>query len=133
MDNSAVYSDAIDYFLQMTGGRWKLPVIFVLSRTGVMRYGALKRCLNGVTDKMFSTQLKELERDGLIHCKQYNQVPPKVEYSLTEKGKSLLPVLYAMHNWGSEQMKNEAAESDFARSGLNYRQLMKNSGETQSK
>lgn len=109
MQEHKQYSDPMDYFLSVTGGRWKLIIIFSLSRaeSGVLRYGQLKRCLNGVTDKMLSTQLKELEQDGILLRKQYEQIPPKVEYRLTEKGRSLLPIIHSMHRWGYEVMRSE--------------------------
>ena len=67
-----------------------------------MRYGELKRALSSVTHKMLSSQLKELESDGLIMRKEYPQVPPKVEYSLSELGKSLMPVLQTVCKWGED-------------------------------
>lgn len=67
-----------------------------------MRYGELKRALSSVTHKMLSSQLKELESDGLIIRKEYPQVPPKVEYSLSELGKSLMPVLQTVCKWGED-------------------------------
>jgi DNA-binding HxlR family transcriptional regulator len=65
-----------------------------------MRYGELKRDINGITHKMLSKQLKELEKDQLIIRQEYSQIPPKVEYSLTDKGVSLLPLTEAICNWG---------------------------------
>lgn len=70
------------------------------------KYG-LKRSLEGVTHKMLSNQLKELERDGIIIRKEYPQVPPKVEYYLSETGKSLMPVLQEVCHWGHEHYKGE--------------------------
>lgn len=70
-----------------------------------MRYNEIKRILGNITYKMLSNTLKELERDGLIVRKEYPQVPPKVEYSLTEKGKSLMPIMSTMCNWGDKYKK----------------------------
>ena len=67
------------------------------------RYNELRRLLPGITHKMLSQQLKELELEGLIERKQYNEIPPKVEYSISEKGLSLKPLLEEMHKWGREQ------------------------------
>lgn len=81
------------------GGKWKLIILWHLMEHPVLRYGEIKRSLDGVTHKMLSQQLKELESDGLIHRKEYHQIPPKVEYSLTEQGKSLGPILIALNDW----------------------------------
>ena len=67
-----------------------------------MRYSEIKRIVGNITHKMLSDTLKELERDGLLIRKEYPQVPPKVEYSLTEKGKSLMPIMSAMCDWGDK-------------------------------
>jgi DNA-binding HxlR family transcriptional regulator len=93
----------IEYVLEIVGGKWKLIILWYLSKHNVLRYGEIKRLLNGVTHKMLSQQLKELESDGFIHREEYHQIPPKVEYSLTERGASLLPVLSAMSSWGEAQ------------------------------
>ena len=69
-----------------------------------MRYSEIKRELGKVTHKMLSTQLKELERDGLLIRREYPQVPPKVEYSLTEKGQSIMPILQEICKWGHEHI-----------------------------
>lgn len=82
------------------GGKWKPKVLFHLARNEVVRFGALRRGVYGITEKMLIQSLKELEKDGLVHRKVYRQVPPKVEYSLTDVGKSFIPVLKAMFEWG---------------------------------
>jgi len=66
---------------------------------GVKRFGELQRALDGITQKMLTQQLRELEDDGIVHREVYPEIPPKVEYSLTELGESLQPILYAMHEW----------------------------------
>ena len=76
----------------MIGGKWKLRIIYMLAVHGGLRYGELKRLLSPITHKMLTAQLKELEQDGLINRKEYHQVPPKVEYSMTEMGKGLQAV-----------------------------------------
>ena len=73
-----------------------------------MRYSEIKRELGKVTHKMLSTQLKELERDGLLARHEYPQVPPKVEYSLTEKGQSIMPILQEICKWGHEHIPENA-------------------------
>jgi DNA-binding HxlR family transcriptional regulator len=85
------------------GGSWKVPILWHLSQGGVKRFSALRRDLPGVTPKMLTHQLRELERDGIVLRKVYAQVPPKVEYSLTVSGKSLMPIVAAMCKWGSRR------------------------------
>ncbi len=82
------------------GGKWKPKVLFHLAQGEVVRFGALRRAVFGITEKMLIQSLKELEKDGLVKRKVYREVPPRVEYSLTELGKSFIPVLNAMYDWG---------------------------------
>jgi len=91
----------IERTLGAIGGIWKVIIIRELL-TGTKRYGYLHRTIGGVTHKMLTQQLRELERDGLVHREVYKQVPPKVEYSLSELGTRLAPILEAMHSWGRE-------------------------------
>ncbi len=94
------------YTMSLIGGKWKMHILFWLSHQGVMRYSELKRSLGKITHKMLSDQLKELEKDGLISRNEYPQVPPKVEYSLTDMGESLMPVLHGLCRWGIQQLGN---------------------------
>lgn len=94
----------IQYTLNIIGGKWKLVILWHLSIVNVLRYGEIKKSLSVITHKMLSQQLKELESDGLIYREEYHQIPPKVEYSLTDLGKSLLPVLQSMFNWGEDNL-----------------------------
>ena len=89
-------------------GKWKMHILFWLWKKEVMRYSEIKRELGKVTHKMLSTQLKELERDGLVTRHEYPQVPPKVEYSLTEKGQSIMPILQEICKWGHEHIPENA-------------------------
>ena len=82
------------------GGKWKPKVLFHLAQNEVVRFGALRRGVYGISEKMLIQSLKELERDGLVRRKVYRQVPPKVEYSLTDMGQSFIPILNAMYDWG---------------------------------
>ena len=84
----------------MINGKWKLRILYELACEKILRYSELKRNLTPITHKMLSTQLKELEEDGIIIRKEYPQVPPKVEYSLSEKGISFIPIIIAMCDWG---------------------------------
>ena len=97
------------YALSLIDGKWKMHILFWLWKKEVLRYSELKRALGKVTHKMLSTQLKELEADGLIIRREYPQVPPKVEYSLSERGLSLMPVLQSLCEWGTAHIHDEAA------------------------
>lgn len=97
-ENNAVCP--LKYALNLVGGKWKLPIICILEREGSVRYNSLKRKLSGITNMMLSQSLKELEENGIVHREQYNEIPPRVEYSLTEKGTDLLPIFYAISQWG---------------------------------
>ncbi|MDO9491804.1 helix-turn-helix domain-containing protein [Acetobacterium sp.] len=92
--------EPFEYTLSIVSGKWKLKIIYLLSCMGTVRYGILKKNIDGITHKMLSSQLKELENETIILRKEYPQVPPKVEYSLTEKGESLIPLVVAMCDWG---------------------------------
>ena len=88
------------YTLSIISGKWKLLIIYHLSRNGAVRYNELQRMLGKITYKTLSTTLKEMQSDGLVHREEYPQIPPKVEYSLTEKGNSLWPIIQEMCQWG---------------------------------
>ncbi|MDP5337463.1 MAG: helix-turn-helix transcriptional regulator, partial [Nodularia sp. (in: cyanobacteria)] len=91
----------VETTLKVIGGRWKVLIIReLISET--KRFGELQRSLPGITQKMLTQQLREMEEDGIIHREVYAQIPPKVEYSLTTLGESLIPILYAMHKWAVE-------------------------------
>lgn len=92
------------YSMSLIGGKWKMHILFWLWKKEVLRYGELKKSLGQITHKMLSTQLKELQRDDLIVRNEYPQVPPKVEYNLSEKGKTLMPILDSLCHWGSAHM-----------------------------
>lgn len=87
--------------LEVIGGKWKLPIICLLSGEKPLRYNVVKRKLGGITNMMLSQSLKELEAAGIVHRVQYNEVPPRVEYSLTAQGRQLLPALDALSRWGA--------------------------------
>ena len=94
---------AVDYAFQRIGGKYKGRILWVL-RDGLLRYGELNRAIVGITPKMLTQTLKELEADELITRKVYAEVPPKVEYSLTETGKELIPFISQMRSWGEKQI-----------------------------
>ena len=99
----------IRFALDIVGSKWKQPIICMLSEGKPLRNGAIKRRLTGVTNIMLSQSLRELESCGIVHRKQYNEVPPKVEYTLTEKGHKLIPALLELCAWSEELMKEEKA------------------------
>lgn len=100
-----------EFTLALIGGRWKIPIIFHLL-AGRRRFSELARALTGVTQKVLTQQLREMERNGLVTRSIYPQVPPKVEYSLTELGASLKPVVEAMCRWGEAQgVQRDVAEA----------------------
>lgn len=94
------------YTVSVIGGKWKMVILYLLAENQPVRFNELKRQIGGITFKMLSSQLKELESDGLVERKEYPQVPPKVEYSLTHKAESLLPVLEELCEWGEKNQKH---------------------------
>ncbi len=90
--------------LHVIGGRWKTLILWHLFQ-GTKRFSELKRAMNGITQKMLTQQLREMEEDGIVHRRVYAEVPPKVEYSVTPVGASLKPVVAAMCKWGEARMK----------------------------
>lgn len=100
------YHCALDVTMGYVGGKWKSVVLWYL-RKDVKRFGELKKHIPGITEKMLTLQLRELEIDGIVTRKIYPEVPPKVEYSLTDFGKSLLPMLEEMAKWGRKLAETE--------------------------
>ncbi|MNW28513.1 putative HTH-type transcriptional regulator YtcD [compost metagenome] len=99
------FKSAVELTLKVIGGKWK-PVILCHLTDGTKRFGELRRDMPGITQKMLTQQLRELEDDGIIHRKVYSQVPPKVEYSLTEYGSTVRDLLDVMAMWGSRHQKH---------------------------
>ena len=95
-DENIVNIKPFAYAISLIEGKWKMHILFWLWKKETMRYGELRKALETVSHKMLSNQLKELESDGLITRTEYPQVPPKVEYSLTETGLSLMPILQVL-------------------------------------
>ncbi|RRS30793.1 MAG: hypothetical protein OI74_16340 [Gammaproteobacteria bacterium (ex Lamellibrachia satsuma)] len=93
------YNCPVEATIDVIGGKWKIIIIHHLL-SGTKRFGELRRLIPQVTQRMLTSQLRELEKDGVVHREVYPQVPPKVEYSLTELGGTLEPVLWVMHDWG---------------------------------
>lgn len=86
--------------IEMLQGKWKLQIIYELCIKSPLRFGELKKLLNGITNTMLTNSLRELENDGIVFREQFNEIPPHVEYSLTEKGIDLLPIFHAITEWG---------------------------------
>ena len=88
------------YTLSVIGGKWKMVILYCIHEQGTIRYNELQRKIGSITYKTLSVQLKELEADKLVHRREYPQIPPQVEYSLTARGESLIPILDALCHWG---------------------------------
>lgn len=90
------------YTLSLINGKYKMTILYALMEFKVVRFNELKRYVSGISYKTLSLTLKELEADGLIERKEYPQIPPKVEYSLSARGQSLMPILDMMCDWGDK-------------------------------
>lgn len=97
--------------LELIGGKYKALILWHLSN-GKLRFSELKKVITSATPKMLTQQLRELESQDLIHRKVYPVIPPHVEYSLTELGKSLMPVLTSMRDWGADYLRSKNVESN---------------------
>ena len=89
-----------NYTMSLIQGKYKLYILYTLACYDIVRFNEMKKYLGAITYKTLSNTLKELEADGLVKRKEYPQIPPKVEYSLTERGRSLMPILDLMCEWG---------------------------------
>ncbi|WP_315082074.1 helix-turn-helix domain-containing protein [uncultured Clostridium sp.] len=99
------YTCTFEITMDLIGGKWKMIIIWNLGTKGIQRFNELKKSLPKITQKMLTQQLRELEADNLVTRKVYPQVPPKVEYSLTDLGKSLMPIIGMMCKWGDDYYK----------------------------
>ena len=95
----------VEATLSVIGGKWKVVILFHLTHSGTHRFAELRRKIPGVSERMLTQQLRELERDGVVHREVYPEVPPKVEYSLTKYGESLGQITKIMCDWGKKHMK----------------------------
>jgi len=98
---------AVDYAFRRIGGKYKGRILWYLSTYKVLRFGELRRYIKDITTKMLTQTLRELENDGLVNRKVYHEVPPKVEYSLTDSSKELIPFINYLRKWGESQMEKE--------------------------
>jgi DNA-binding HxlR family transcriptional regulator len=90
--------------LDLVGGKWKVLILCAMNRQGTMRYGEMKRAIVGITNTMLAQSLRELEDDGLVSRRQYDEMPVRVEYSLTDKAKGLIPILLELKQWGEDHL-----------------------------
>ena len=97
------FKNTVELSLDVVGGKWKMLIIWIL-KDGPVRYGELRRSLPKITHKMLTQQLRELEQTDLIIRAVYPEIPPKVEYSLTLLGKSVIPIIDVLREWGEEYM-----------------------------
>ncbi len=99
----ALYRCPVTYCMSRIGGKWKPIVLYMISQ-GVNRFGILSRGIEGISKQMLTKQLRELETDGILERKIYAEIPPRVEYFITDLGKSLMPVIERMKEWGEKNM-----------------------------
>ena len=90
--------------IDIVGGKWKIMILCVMDNEGTIRYGELRRRIFGITNTMLANSLKEMEEAGLVERKQYMEMPVRVEYSLTKKAESLVPILLELKRWGEENL-----------------------------
>ena len=102
ISSSKLGETGFSYTLSLINGKYKMTVLYTLMNFGVVRFNEMKKYIGEISYKTLSSTLKELEADLLINRKEYPQIPPKVEYSLTERGKSLIPILDMMCDWGTD-------------------------------
>ena len=103
----------LEYGLDVFGGKWKSRIICVLANQKCLRYSALRKEMCNITDAVLASTLKELIHDGIIERKQYDEIPPRVEYTLTEKGVSVVPILQSICQWAGLYYK-ETNENSLA-------------------
>lgn len=109
MNEEQPYKCSVATTLEIIGGKWKSLILWHL-RQKTLRFSQLQRRLGNITQKMQTQQLRELERDGIIHREVYAEVPPRVEYSLTDLGRSVIPILEQMCSWGKVYQEKTGAD-----------------------
>ena len=97
----------LHYAMTLIGGKWKVQILCALHNGGTLRYNALKRRVGGVSNTVLADALRELEQNGLIHRTEYLEVPVRVEYSVTDDGAQLIPILEQLSDWAEARMKQE--------------------------
>ncbi|MGD1848438.1 MAG: winged helix-turn-helix transcriptional regulator [Salibacteraceae bacterium] len=112
--NNKVYYNPVEFAMDRIGGTWKMPILWRLQNR-VFRFSELKKDIPHITDKMLTSQLRQLEAEGFVSRKVYPVVPPKVEYSITEKGKTAIPIIATIRNYGLELMDREGIKHQIKR------------------
>ncbi len=112
LQGSEIIRTGFHYTLSLIGGKYKMAVLYLLAEHDVLRHNAIHRRIEGIPYKTLAVVLKELAADGLVVRTEYPQVPPKVEYALTERGRSLIPILYSMCDWGERHRDDMNQDSD---------------------
>lgn len=107
--NHKLYYNPVEFAIDKIGGTWKMPLLWRL-KDKVMRYSELKKSIPQISDKMLTSQLRELEANGFINRKVYPVVPAKVEYSITERGQRVIPIIETIRNFGLDLMEEEGIE-----------------------
>lgn len=107
--NGKIYYNPVEFAMDRIGGTWKMPILWRL-KDRIFRFGELRKDIPHISDKMLTTQLRELEADGFVDRKVYPVVPPKVEYSITDKGRTAIPIIETIRNYGLELMKEAGVE-----------------------
>ena len=97
----------LEYGLTIFGGKWGSRIICILSANEKLRYSQIRKEMYNITDAVLSETLKDLMKDGIVDCKSYDEIPPRVEYSLTQKGKSVVPILQSICQWSDIFYKEE--------------------------
>ena len=98
--DESLETTGFSYTLSLINGKYKMTILYALMEFGIVRFNEMKKYIGTISYKTLSVMLKELEADDLVHRQEYPQIPPKVEYSLTERGKSQIPILDCMCEWG---------------------------------
>ncbi|MDD2792804.1 MAG: helix-turn-helix domain-containing protein [Sediminibacterium sp.] len=105
--NSTIPVCAVDYAFRRIGGKYKGRILWYIHEYKVLRFGEIRKYIKDITTKMLTQTLRELENDGMINRKVYPEVPPKVEYTLTETGAEIIPFINYLREWGKQQMEKE--------------------------
>lgn len=96
--------------LELISGKWRTHIIYELCKNKTCRFGELKKALPKITNTMLTSTLRDLEQYGIVHREQFNEIPPRVEYSLTEKGKAMLPIFCELAKWGENYLREKNDE-----------------------
>lgn len=107
ISDCSLETTGFNYTMSLIQGKYKMFILYTLMEFGVVRFNEMQKYIGTITYKTLSSTLKQLETDGLVNRKEYAQIPPKVEYSLTEDGKSLIPILDQMCEWGDQHRKEQ--------------------------